>query len=819
MQRWAERFGLVPGAAEQQRLARWGQGRMAGYVAPGASVGELELLACWGAFITLVDDGFDRPHPMPSANVEAVLAPLVAVVSGSDSGSAGATPAVTALRDLWRRTAVGTGTGWRKDFAAAYASFAEATCEEARWRESGFLPSLEEYIRLRRRTITVVPLLLVTERLHTEAPSAEGLHDVCADVIGWTNDLADAATAHEGQLDLVDVLVREQGCDRGEAAAIARAMIEDRLDDFDTTTQQLLAAHPHTTGTRERIELLRTFLTGAVTWQHESQRYRAPLPAQRPAGPRPPVDPAEAAALRLERRLPLSVAAGGAVRDHCAGRVLETALLLALLRTRATHDPEQRQLSAYLEQRRPAADPLDALFIDACLHPSTLPPNAADAARSVAGDPTLAGGSPSGRRGRLKRSMLHAVLHVLGGLRLNPADTPEPATGTLSSFTTVNLTAVRILYAHATGYPHTVSTDEGFRLAHILNETAGRLAWESSAATHLLGLHALNSHRPAHPLIEQAVSGLLLARDLEGGVPFLDSQDVWLSAVAGLAFLQRPALRRYTPRMGTFVAAWQAPDGGWPFASGIQQTDVDTATRCMEFLHTLDPHRYRHHLDRGAAYLATKAAPDGGFPTWQQGDHPDLDMTAGAVLALAPHTPSHTRLTAAATRFILDAQHEDGTWTPSWTRSEASVILRALDALHTARTLPGADLARIHAATTRATARLLTTQQPDGGWGHTPDHDSDTLSTAQALPVIARHGPPHATTAALAHLLSRQDETGSFPAPPDQVGPRPLPFDYPVVADLHTLTALNRTTPGALLRAPARPRPRTPGKPVRPGPM
>jgi hypothetical protein len=33
---------------------------MADYVAPGSGPGELELLACWGAFIALVDDGFDR---------------------------------------------------------------------------------------------------------------------------------------------------------------------------------------------------------------------------------------------------------------------------------------------------------------------------------------------------------------------------------------------------------------------------------------------------------------------------------------------------------------------------------------------------------------------------------------------------------------------------------------------------------------------------------------------------------------------------------------------------------------------------------------
>lgn len=797
---WASRWGLVAGADEARRLARMGQGRMAGFVAPGATATELQLLACWGAFIALVDDGFDQgPEPASPAEAKAALTPLVAVTSGAGPGTAPRTPAVAALQDLWGRTAAGTAPRWRERFAAAYASFAEATCEEARWRESGFVPSLTEYVRLRRRTITVLPLLLVAERFLPEYPQADVLRDICADVIAWTNDLADAATERAGQVGLVDVLARERACDRGEAAAIARTMIEDRLDDFDTAARtQTQPPSPHMAAAGDRIELISTFLYGAVTWQHESQRYRAPLPAQCPTR-RPAADPVEAAVVRLERRLSLAVAAGGAVTDHCAGRVLESALLLALLRARDTHHQEQQQLTAHLEQRRCGADPLDALLIDACLRPETLPPDAADAAEPVVGDAATV--TSAGGRGRLKRSMLHAVLHALGGLRLSSEDTPAPGSGTLSSFTTVNLLAVRVLYAHATGSPHTISTGERFHLTHLLDESDGRLAWESSAATHLLGLHALQSYRPGHQLIGEAVTGLMLTRDPEGGVPFLDSQDVWLSAVAGLAFLGRPAPRRYTARMGQFVAAWQAPDGGWPFASGIRQSDVDTATRCMEFLNALDPHRYRHHLHRGAAYLTTKAGPDGGFPTWLDGDDPDLDMTAGAVLALIPHRPAHTPLITAATRFILDTQHPDGTWDPSWTLSESSVILRAVDALDAACAVPGTDLPRITAATARATARLLATQHRDGGWGRTPDSDSDALSTAQALPVIARHGPPHATAAAVGHLLSRQDATGSFPAPPDQVGPRPLPFDYPVVADLHTLAALNRRTGQSPLRA------------------
>lgn len=170
-------------------------------------------------------------------------------------------------------------------------------------------------------------------------------------------------------------------------------------------------------------------------------------------------------------------------------------------------------------------------------------------------------------------------------------------------------------------------------------------------------------------------------------------------------------------------------------------------------------------------------------------------MTAGAVIALAPHGQRYAELVTAATRFILDAQHPDGTWAASWTLSESSVILRAVDALKATGNTPGTDHRRLATALTSATTRLTATQQPDGGWGRTRDHDSDALSTAQAIPVVSGHAPPHVTMAATAYLLDRQDAAGRFPSPPDQTGPRPLAFDYPVVADLHALTALTRAGP------------------------
>ena len=84
------------------------------------------------------------------------------------------------------------------------------------------------------------------------------------------------------------------------------------------------------------------------------------------------------------------------------------------------------------------------------------------------------------------------------------------------------------------------------------------------------------------------------------------------------------------------------------------------------------------------------------------------------------------------------------------------------------------------------------TQHADGGWGQEAGAPSDVLSTAQAIAVVVRHGDAADAVRALAYLLSRQDADGGFSSPPDQTGPRPLAFDFPMLADIHALSAFQR---------------------------
>lgn len=763
---WSTRHGLVAGDAAR-RLGRMGHGRMAGWLAPDASPAELALLAQWGAFIALVDDGFDEGRHGPEQARE-LFDQVLGVLDGVD-GSAHPVPVVRALTDLWARTAEATSPVWRGRFRALYRDFADATCTELRLRASGERLGLDDYLALRRRTITVLPVLAVLERALPDAPRLDGLRDAAADIVAWTNDLRSAARElEEGTDNLVTVLARHDRCGLAEAAAKARRMLADRMDDFDRLSDG------------GRAVPIRHARDGSLAWQRETHRNTT--------GSITLGDPWRGVRA-LARHLAVEVDADGVLDDRCGSRVLESALLLALLRATGSEPGERERLTRFLQDRRRTADPLDALLIDACLNPDEMADRALDRAAAL---PVVLGSGTAGR-GRLKALMLRTVLHLLCGAPLDPGEVlPPTSPEDITTFTDVHLLSTRIINAHACGMAHSVSDAERDRLVSLLSLGRNRVLWEASATTHLLGLHAVRTFRPRAQVLDDGVLRLVLALGSDDGTPFLDSQDLWLTAVAGLAFLADDDLKPLVPRMAGFVAAWQAPDGGWPFATGMRQTDVDTTTRCMEFLHAADPVLYEDSLDRATAYLTAIADPGGGFPTWVSGDAPDLDMTAGAILALAPRAEQHEDLLAKAAEFVLAAQQPDGTWDRSWTVSESSGILRALDALHALpEPLPG-----VAEATRRAVDRLAATQNRDGGWGQRPGADSDVLSTAQALPAIARHGHRLDAGRALAWLLSRQHPDGGFTGPPDQVGPRPLPFDYPVLADVLVLSALHRT-PGA----------------------
>ncbi|TJZ57050.1 hypothetical protein FCH28_06160 [Streptomyces piniterrae] len=484
---------------------------------------------------------------------------------------------------------------------------------------------------------------------------------------------------------------------------------------------------------------------------------------------------------RLIDRIVSQIAADGAVRTPCESRILESALLYALL---DKTDLRNEKLGAFLDSARPSGF-LDERLAHATLHGPGDPGPVLTYLQSY-----------QHVTGPRKRVLIEAVLGIVGELPFTSRPEP-PHYGPQASWTELTLCAIGLLHGHARGLP-----PDPRDLAQLISRLEGfgaESVWEGNVLAHLIALHALHNCRPDSPLLSKGIDAITRTANPDGGIPFIEGQTVWVTALAGTALTLAGAPEPITLRMADYLADLQI-DGAWGYTETTTQTDVDDTTRCMHFLRTLAPQRYAEALRKAEKYLVAMADSSGGYSTYLSGHAAETDLTAGAVIALAPSWPRHAPLLNASLAFLLDAQREDGSFAPSWTASASSVLAHVLQALTQA---PPGD-PRIPQAIATATRYLARTQNPDGGWGHQPGAPSDAISTAHALPVAASHGSEVSRARAAAYLLSHRRPDGGFTAPPDQVGPRPIPFDYPVLADIHVLTALaeqareNRSVGGSM---------------------
>ncbi|MBH1934167.1 hypothetical protein I5Q34_07630 [Streptomyces sp. AV19] len=472
---------------------------------------------------------------------------------------------------------------------------------------------------------------------------------------------------------------------------------------------------------------------------------------------------------RLAGRIAERVRADGAVEDACASRVAESALFAELLRVQGALPGVRDEVLAYLHEARPGDEGSRILREAALGRP--------DRTRAAGFSAAFEHGT-----GRRKQRLLRTVFALFGLIPFD--DGPGVAYQEQAVWTEVALCASNILHDHAHG--RSDPADQAFLVSRLATAPPGRV-WQSNVFAHLLALHALHTFQVHSPLMAGGLTGVAAARRADGGVPFITSQSVFITAMAGTALAAAGYAPEAVGRMADWIANRQHPDGGWGYCTATSQTDVDDASRCLTFLRAVDAGRYAGAIRRGEDYLAGMAGPDGGFPTYVAGHPPDVDMTAGAVIALSPYWDRHAEPLGASVDFLLGSGRDDGTYERSWTLSESSVINRVVEALSCVPE-PGP---RVEEAIRASVWRLCTTQNGDGGWGQEPGADSDVLSTAQAIPVVVRHGPRPVAERAARWLLGRQHDDGGFTSVPDQVGPRPLPYDFPVLADVHALLAFN----------------------------
>ena len=253
------------------------------------------------------------------------------------------------------------------------------------------------------------------------------------------------------------------------------------------------------------------------------------------------------------------------------------------------------------------------------------------------------------------------------------------------------------------------------------------------------------SRNPFIRMIRQAAVGPTLRR-LEGIQPesggFLEATPLTSFVTMSLAAMNQsdhPVTRRGID----FLKASVREDGSWPIDTNLA-TWVTTLSvnalrpESMSMAHVESVAMWLIGQQHRIVHRYTNAAPGGWAWTDLSGGVPDADDTPGAILALLKLNPQVSNVApslAAAVKWLLDLQNNDGGWPTfcrGWgalpfDRSTPDLTAHALRALYFWREKQVRDgvqadgpnislISRIDRAATAGFAYLARTQRPDGTW-------------------------------------------------------------------------------------------------------
>ncbi|MGW8358417.1 prenyltransferase/squalene oxidase repeat-containing protein [Streptomyces wedmorensis] len=465
-------------------------------------------------------------------------------------------------------------------------------------------------------------------------------------------------------------------------------------------------------------------------------------------------------------------------RWRCCGRVLESVLMLVLLRRTGLEAAAAARLESFLRRGQAGWTAVDALLARVALGG---PGGRVVVEEFLREAPAFQSGS--------KREMIDAVL-CLAGAAVDPR--PPSPRGVLHPAGRAQTTAVTVILRK------TATEGEAAILAAVLEHES---VWEGNLLVHLLAANALSLLPDYSGAVAAAVRKALTHERGDGGLPFVTDLGVWCAVTAGIALAHTATPRRSLYDLADRLTAGQCDDGGWSYAAGARHSDTDDTAVAVEFLHILDAHRYRTAVDRALDRLTCLQGDDGGLATYMPGALSEAGMTAAALNAFSCRPAQHLDRIRAGLDFLARAQQADGLFAPEWSRSRYHVAFRVLLAAaaapSAAQTTATADMAR------RLGDAVRRGQNPDGGWSQQQGERSDAISTAYALICLTVHGDPTRAAAGARYLLSTQTPEGHITSTPDLVGTRPFLFDIPALADHAALLALAHLQ--ARLRAPKLP--------------
>ncbi|WP_434044427.1 MULTISPECIES: terpene synthase family protein [Sorangium] len=279
---WVRQLRLANDARALSRVKAAKGAHLAAWVFPSASVQTLQLASDFTAVLFLLDDAYDEgklsadPEAVARLN-ERYLGELFGYVEPDRDD-----PLTRGLLDIRDRIKGDHPHFFLNRWLSHFQYYYEANLWEANNRMRQRVPSIDEYIMMRRYSGAVYPYcdlieLLLDQPLPLEVvqqPQLQRVREICNDILCWTNDhFSLDKELRSGEVhNLIIVLRDEGGLTLDEATARLRQMHDDRVAEYQEVKEKVLSSCP-ASGIRQYLDATDAMIAGHQRWALAALRY------------------------------------------------------------------------------------------------------------------------------------------------------------------------------------------------------------------------------------------------------------------------------------------------------------------------------------------------------------------------------------------------------------------------------------------------------------------------------------------------------------------------------------------------------------------
>lgn len=289
---WARDMGFLPSetAADRYRFSQHAE--LGAWFCPDPGEDrDLDLQLDVNGWFFMVDDAFDVPAGQAADGAVAVCRQLIeslSVPSAAVTGR-GTSPLATAFADIWRREREGMSEFWRQRATCAWTGYLAGNLAEEANRRVGAVLLPAEYMRVRRRSIGVLPAYDMGE---TAGPSEvpplawysnhlAAMRRLTIEHVIMVNDvhsLEKDEARHEKNL--VGLLVGQRGLSRDAAIRQVVSTADDHMRKFQelesgipTVCDRLILTDTERSAVHRHVTTMRDMVSGNYHWSRTCGRY------------------------------------------------------------------------------------------------------------------------------------------------------------------------------------------------------------------------------------------------------------------------------------------------------------------------------------------------------------------------------------------------------------------------------------------------------------------------------------------------------------------------------------------------------------------